>query len=595
MFLATTGSTEFWDTSEKILLLNPGCLRYDRRADWEGHVHSVVASPWDDPLAVRDAERYCRTVIDALIHGLGEYLNEAHGVRRGPRYWRILLGGWLLYYVHALYDRYVSLQRVLNAHRELKTVVLSSSYYETPIDTLHFVSLAHVESPDLYNLQLYSQILKAIGFDNLVLTEVVPSDEGRDPDAGTPSISMTSSVTQRIIAAMARMSRPRVMLGTTGLKRQNLVRLVCAMAFHGGAWPCPQTIRCQAHRLSALREGLAEVPANDDFSDVLVRTLSTNLPLIFLEGYADFREKCLAAWRTPPEVLISSGLYLDGTLQFLAAEFAERGSRLVGVQHGAGYGTSKTIPQERIELSVADSWYSFGWSGEEGNGPVGALPHPRFLPLRAQSVRRAELRKDILLVTTSHPRYLFRFESYPVAQFHTVLEWRLRFLNALPAHFRDRVVVRLRSPDYGWCQAQRILDAFGPIRFSDGKTPLRGLIRRARLAVIEYCGTAVLDALAADAPTVLYWDSRLWELRDEAVPYFEGLRRVGILWDSPEKAAAKIIKIYDDPRSWWKSDTVQEARRNFVDRFALGRSDWLAHWVQALKKEIALSHAPQRQ
>jgi hypothetical protein len=34
---------------------------------------------------------------------------------------------------------------------------------------------------------------------------------------------------------------------------------------------------------------------------------------------------------------------------------------------------------------------------------------------------------------------------------------------------------------------------------------------------------------------------------------------------------------------------VQEARTAFVNRFALGRADWLTGWVRVLKEEIAAS------
>jgi putative transferase (TIGR04331 family) len=148
----------------------------------------------------------------------------------------------------------------------------------------------------------------------------------------------------------------------------------------------------------------------------------------------------------------------------------------------------------------------------------------------------------------------------------------------------------LRGEDFEWSQKQRLSDVWDSLRFDEGKRPLLQTIGSVRLVVVEYYGTVFLEVLAANVPAVLFWDSHLWELRDESQPYFEGLRKAGILWDSPEGAAQKVSEVYGEPRVWWESEAVQEVRQVFVDRYALGREDWLACWVKTLKEEIALSH-----
>lgn len=107
--------------------------------------------------------------------------------------------------------------------------------------------------------------------------------------------------------------------------------------------------------------------------------------------------------------------------------------------------------------------------------------------------------------------------------------------------------------------------------------------------VTDHPGTSFLEGLVANVPVVAFWDPERWEVRDEAAPYFEELRRVGILWDLPEAAATKVAEVYDNPSAWWESETVQAVRRRFVDRYALAREDWVECWVKALKEEITLA------
>ncbi len=58
---------------------------------------------------------------------------------------------------------------------------------------------------------------------------------------------------------------------------------------------------------------------------------------------------------------------------------------------------------------------------------------------------------------------------------------------------------------------------------------------------------------------------------------------------SPEEAAANVVAMYDDPWRWWESEEVREVRRTFVDRYALGREDWVDCWIKILREEMALN------
>jgi len=128
-----------------------------------------------------------------------------------------------------------------------------------------------------------------------------------------------------------------------------------------------------------------------------------------------------------------------------------------------------------------------------------------------------------------------------------------------------------------------ICKRFAEVRW-DEDVPFYQSLQRCRLAVIDNPETPAIEALSANVPTILFWDPARWEMRDEAQPYFCGLRKVGILWDFPEQAAAKVQAVYDDP-SWWWSNEVQEARQAFAKTFALVAHDWTDRWVRSLAAE----------
>jgi len=599
MFLATTALMEFWDTSDKILALGPWCLRYDQKEKWEGFQCTMAPNPWENPKAVEEAAEYCGKIIDSLIAELAVRLNRIHGVNRTERYWRILLWPWLLYYVHALYDRYVSLKQVIESHKELRSIVLSPTDYRTPLDTRDFLDLAIVDSPDLFNLQLYSQILKSLNVRTVVLEELNPILNKQDKVSADRKFigaiwrpkPLVKRMARRACTLLALIVAPKVMLGGLGLNRRNRLRLMLAMSSRGWALPAPLVSRCMVPgRDESMRKDISDLPARDEFTAVLSGTMATNFPLIYLEGYKAFREACLAAWPSPPAILFSfDGWVTHESFKLLAAENSERGSRLVGGQHGEGYGVSKVIPQEEYELAITDRWFSYGWRDDERAEKIRPLPNPMFKPIGTFNSRRNQRVNDILLVASNSPIYPHKFESWPTGRFESHLEWRHRFVQGLTPALRARLVVRMHVQDCGWFQEQRLIERFGPLRFDDQILSLRRRLGQYRLVVSEYRGTALLEILAANVPAIFFWDPGYWMVRSEAMPYFENLEMAGVLWKSPERAAAKVAGVYDDPWRWWNGKTVQEARQAFVNRYALGRHDWLDWWIKALEEEIALS------
>jgi|TARA_B100000315_G_C14296148_1_gene459629 putative transferase (TIGR04331 family) len=64
------------------------------------------------------------------------------------------------------------------------------------------------------------------------------------------------------------------------------------------------------------------------------------------------------------------------------------------------------------------------------------------------------------------------------------------------------------------------------------------------------------------------------------------IRDAGILYKGLVRVAENVNGIFDDPEEWWHSNTVQNARKEFCDRFANSRKDWRDMWVREIRKFI---------
>lgn len=98
--------------------------------------------------------------------------------------------------------------------------------------------------------------------------------------------------------------------------------------------------------------------------------------------------------------------------------------------------------------------------------------------------------------------------------------------------------------------------------------------------------TTFLEAFAADIPCILTWNPDTWPVYGPAMPFIERLREVGILFYSPEEAAAQTARIYDDPEAWWNEPERRAAHRAFADAFARSSPDWLDAWLKEIREGL---------
>lgn len=571
MFLATTALSGFWDKDQELLFLGQWCRPHALRAEWEGFKGSMMESPWDRPEAVERGAEAIAALHEALLAYLTGFLNEAHGVEHGERYWRIVTGPWLLGYAAAIVDHCLHLDRAWAEHPGLETWVLDPMDRTTPLDTADFAAKMIT---DLFQLQLYSEILESRGKTGRAVRHPAP--------AASPAPPRPKAALRAALARVARavVGSDRVFSDLYASPPQTLTLMRAASL-------APLGDLIESPRVPAdavLRAPLAGFRAPVPFAAEAAALLPRHLPTLFLEGHAGFRRAVLARWPRLPRLLVSSvGWYSNETFKLLAAEATEGGAELVLGQHGGGYGMVEHIMSEAHERRIADRYLTWGWTdGRYPGGRLLPLPSPKLLFKPARPKRPAA---DWLLVSTTLYRYpyTYYFANAPAAhRYAEQIEDRARFLRALGEGERASVRVRLHPLDLGWGHRARLAEEFPRLAFDEDPAPWSSRSDRFGLIVIDHPQTPILECLALDVPAVFFWNPALWRMRPEANAALDGLRRAGILLDSPEAAAREIPAILADPASWWTRPERRAAWTAFRERHARSSPEWLAAWTRAL-------------
>lgn len=590
MFLITTADKQFWRRNEPLLLLGEWCKLYADRHYWAATPHEVLPYHWEDREQLYRDHLYLDALGERVLRHCVVQLNALHGVVRSERYWRIILGPWIYCFLCLLYDHY---QCVLTAERSGKVShTLIGRYDPTAWVMRDMLDLARCGGGDAYNQYIFSTLLRArrqIPFEEHTVADSVHTYTNRSAD-----FFFMHGLKRRILAALHQIGQwipprlNRVVLLTSSLSFADQARLQVLL----GQIPYAGAPFVESPPVAVnwrLRQQFNPPVTGDAFERLLWEVLPTQLPSVYLEGYRAMHQRALAAFPRRPRVIFNACSYeVDEGFKFWAAHQVEQGSLLVGTQHGFNYGITKWFQEEDHQIRSYDRFYTWGWTSDVYPNTQ-PLPAAKFNRVR-QTVKPAS-DGHVLFVTYAFPRYAYKMFSVPMAAAGMLayFQEQFRFARSLSAAAREALLVRLFPNDREWAQRERWQEAVPEVACYQGfGVSMFAHMQQSRLLVTAPNGTPAVEAFAADFPTVLFCNPQQFEVRPAAVPLFDALRQAGILYDTPEAAAAHVERIFADPMRWWRQPTVQEAKGAFCRAFAVTSPHWLQVWAAEMRALLRL-------
>jgi len=580
MFLATTADQRFWKKDESTLFLGGWCKLYSHKPVWEAIDHEVLPYHWDDRKRLYSDYLYLDKLYEDVLAQLSTILNRLHGENHSVRYWRIIIGPWLYGFVGILYDRYLSISSAEASGKVTGTVTADYSYgYWTPRD---FNEFSERFSNDAYNHYLYSRIIELSS--RLKHEKRDCSGIPKESSQAQQSSHLVISAGKFLFNAYAKVipdSFKRAVFISTffSIKDDLLLQLSLGQC---PFWVFPKA-EIPAQEIDGnLRKGIC-ITHNNNFTKLLYHLIPEQFPQFYLESYHLLKKKALKALPSKPNIIFTANDHVHNDFfKIWAASCSEHGSLFVGTQHGGFEGMGCWFSLEEHQNKIWDRYYSWGWESD-------VVKHIKPLPsgrLRAFNKIRPNKNGRILMVNTAFMRYSYFMQSMPVASSgqETYLQGLINFIHGLDNAPKELLTVRMYPLNLQDFQKERFEEKFPDIDCYTGKKSLYKQLQESRLFIGNNNGTAILEALVANVPSVIFWNPYYWELRDSAIPYFDELRQVGILHDAPESAADLINKIYQDPLSWWRTPAIQKAKDEFCHEFARTSKDWLKEWKTELRQ-----------
>jgi putative transferase (TIGR04331 family) len=577
MFLVTTANQSFWSKEEPILFLGEWCRLYSQKHVWSKLEHEVLSYHAYEKDVLFDDYKYSVNVYEGLLVQLSQVLNKLHQTNHSVRYWRIVLGPWLLRFIQVFLDRYRSICNAADSDKVTNTwITLGFLEKLIPNDLLEFNEW---QLEDQYNHYLFSEIIRSV--------EKIPWEEKKDIDFSLPKLlpNQISFKKQfkgfifRLIEQWPKVipdSLQTISFIDTYIKPIDLLRL----QFSIGMMPLLYRTRKKISPIELNGQMRGEInlgPRKNQFESILAKCLPFQIPKIYLEGYSKIVQSAEEMFPKKPKVILTaSAHHRDDYFKFWAGGEVERGAKLAISQHGGNVGDALWSTNDSHELKISDRYFSWGWIKPDENKIV-QMPSSMLASVKGKV--RPKLKGTILCVSCSFPRYSYVMFSAPTSSIVLkAFEFQEKFFRVVSPEIHELLIMRLFMFDRGWEEKLRWHDSDASPKIYQGEKSLYNHLSENRLCICFYNGTPLLETFVANYPTLLCWDPNYAEFNKTAQPYYNTLREAGILHDTPEALAREIKKIYSDPMSWWMSHEVQEAREKFCDQFARTSKKWHKEW-----------------
>ena len=294
---------------------------------------------------------------------------------------------------------------------------------------------------------------------------------------------------------------------------------------------------------------------------------------------------CFQVQKTYPKsakaIITSNSLISEESFKFWTASMKESGAKVLVHQHGGQYGAAQFYTLEDHETSVSDAFLSWGWTSPKKKTVipfyVNKVPPKENFTYNSSG--------KILIATVSSPKYTKYFYSSPLSsQMYIEMELHSNFMAHLPIDLRRKIHYRCKK-NYGWNEEKIIKERFPEIQIEQTSSiSLFDSLRQTRLFVNTYNATTFLETFLLNIPTVIIWHPEYRELKEEAVKYYEALKKVGILYYSAKELSEHVNNIYESPMEWWSSKDVQDAKNFFCSYFARTSSNIVSDYKTLIEQ-----------
>tara|TARA_Y100000739_G_C20612646_1_gene469661 strand:- start:391 stop:2133 length:1743 start_codon:yes stop_codon:yes gene_type:complete len=552
------------------ILLGNWCL--EEISDLEKD-NNIEPYHWDDRQKYFKDYSYINNLYEEFLNDYVDILNDIHKLRMSKRYWRIILGPWLRFFIEISFDRYEIIKTASKKYPKIDVNIYD--YNAENMAPKSFEDFSYFTKQDDWNEVIFSECIKYLNLKYSALKNIKLLPRFNKPKSRNIFYPFLKNIILFYEKFVPRFLNKKVIIASY-MNLFDLAKFQISL----GQMPYLRgpEIKYSNNKIDLkLRKSIKLEKNSSGFRGFISSLIPFHIPKVYLEGFDDFKSKVIKAYPSNPEIIFTSNAYqADDAFKIWAAEKVSEGRKLVIGQHGGNFGNSLFNQTEDHQLNIADYFISWGWKNSK-NPFIKPLPS---LKLSNQDIICKNNGK-IVHVLTSFPKYFYCHYSVPVAdQFLSYVDNQISFLKNLDLKVLDNLIIK-PDPSFfnqSWDAKQLISKAGFSNNFDTRGRNFYTLLSCSNLCVCTNNTTTFLETLALNYPTVIFWDKNLFEIREEAISYMKLLEDAGVLYYCPLQASKKINSISNNVEDWWGNSALQDSVEKFTNRYARNSKDWKKEW-----------------
>jgi putative transferase (TIGR04331 family) len=560
MYLVFTKMGMPKDQNQKLLLLGGWCNNYQKINKRDASDVRVLDYHWDDRDKFNKDYDRLEKIYESYLFYLSTKLNDIHGTDFDCQYWRVVIGPWLRFFLDVVFDRY---ECVLKA-KDTGLVKDSLRLIYNPNDLVS-------DDFDSFYKSIVSDNWNQIIFDMCAKNIELPTYSKPEKYHHIARHDIISDQTnwkhalKKIICFVQSIYLSNSNIVFVGLYVSTITNLIVSASARQLPFLVEPELKLSPTAIdNKMREKLVIRQGKNKFEKFFETLIPLFIPKIYLENFLCARSKALNLYpKNPTRIFTSTAYQAKEGFKIWVAEQKKKNVPLIILQHGGNMGLSLRNQSEDHQLKIANQFLSWGWKRKNYHNITKSPP----LQLLRQNIN-CRVDGSIAVLIGVYPKYFYCGYSVPFAgQYLKYADSIIDFVNNLDEKPKKLVELQLPQDIWNW-GIKEYFDKNGLSRqIYSGKQNIYKRMSRARLCIITYNGTPLLEALHANVPTLILWNFKLFEIRDEAKKVFEELQRSGILHYDTASAINFTKMIYEDPAAWWNKASVQKARSLFCDSF----------------------------
>jgi len=522
-----------------------------------------LTDPWSDREIRQHAYLDAQLMYEQNIKALAKILNNYHDVDYSIRYWSILCGPWLRSFSNRLQHFWSCFETIENRNNIAIDLPNFNLDEFVANDSTAFEEIAET---DFWNQLILGEIATIFGF-NITLQEVSPPNIPNIPSVKRLP-SKFQKIAELIFPFLDPITKNEVLIIRSNLFTYQKIKLFLRLKerpyFEGMKFNLPADFTYNhSIRHSLSKKFDKNNYRNSGFQNFLNEKIIYHLPKVYLEGFSELQDLVQdSGLPKTPKVIVTGDLWgTSEVLKIYAASKIESGTKLCLICHG---GQSFLYNDYHThEMNICDRWFSYGMRGDSEKYFSGFN-----IKTKKQSKITGKERSLLLILTEvqENIRFISSVPSYE--QFKNgYIKDQITFIGSLSPNVLLDLNVRL-AENYSSLAQKRIAKSFPEVNFIYREEVLKPWIINAKVTVITYNMTSLVEALGANKPTVVFFREENFEMNAAATPVYKALRSCNIFHDTPASAAEHINRIWDDVESWWTLPEVRDAVSLYCSQFA---------------------------